>query len=420
VAAAEPPGEARFQILGPLEVRAAGGWAPVRGPRQRWLLAMLLLAGGQPVSRNRLIAEAEGGGLSGRSTISVQMHRLRALLGDQAGRLLVARPEGYQLVLAPGALDADRFASLAARGRQALEENTPDRAADLLAQALRLWRGPALGAVPATPLITGEADRLEESRLAVLELRVIADLRCGRVDHLVPELRRILIDHPLREGIWLLLLQALEAAGRHAEAIEAYGQARAALTDELGVSPGRELRQIYEQLLAANAVSTWPPPARPRPVATAGARGGHGSALRSPAAGKPPAAAGPPAAHPDARPGELIGDVPGYECCPDPLTAQTPADFAEVLRQFRAWAGDPSYRAMAEEAARCSRKAAASTLSQAANSGELPTQRVALAFVAGCGGTQEHLQAFATAWRRLRLSRSPRPQPDQSNPLLDI
>ena len=144
----------------------------------------------------------------------------------------------------------------------------------LLAEALALWRGRALADVPPSALVTAEADRLEESRLTALELRIEADLGCGLHAQLVPELRRLLSDQPLREGLWGLLIRALDGAGRHAEALAAYGQAREVIADELGVDPGPELQRLYQALLTADL--------RPssRAARPAGHRGGIGGTAR--------------------------------------------------------------------------------------------------------------------------------------------
>ena len=110
-------------------------------------------------------------------------------------------------------------------------------------------RQPA-GRCPADALVETEAGRLAELRLDATELRIRAELACGGHSQVIPELRRLLADHPLREGLWLLLMRALDGAGLHAEALDAYGQARSAIADELGVDPGAELRQFYAGLLA--------------------------------------------------------------------------------------------------------------------------------------------------------------------------
>ena len=224
----EPFGAARFRILGPLEVRAGEGWTKIGAAKQRSVLATLLLRPGEPVSTDVLIDEVwpEKPPAKAANLLSVYVHHLRKRIGDAGGRVLVTRAPGYQLVLGPGELDADQFAGLVTEGRQALASGAPDRAVDLLTEALELWRGPALADVPATALVAAEADRLGQSRLEALELRAEASLACGRFAQVLPEVRRLLADHPLQEKLWALQMRALYGAGRQAEALEVYEQAR--------------------------------------------------------------------------------------------------------------------------------------------------------------------------------------------------
>jgi DNA-binding SARP family transcriptional activator/Flp pilus assembly protein TadD len=253
----------RFRILGPLEVWTGQDWSGIGAPKWRALLAALLLNPGQLVSTDRLAAELWGDDPPDRAAnlVSVYVLRLRRALGDPEGRVLTTRAPGYQLLLGPGDLDAECFETLAGQGRAALADGDPGRAAGKLAEALELWRGPALADVPPSALVTAEADRLEESRLSAVELRIEADLGCGRGAQLVPELRRLLADQPLREGLWALLIRALDGAGRHAEALAAYGQAREVIADELGVDPGPELQRLYQAMLTADAGTREPPAA---------------------------------------------------------------------------------------------------------------------------------------------------------------
>jgi tetratricopeptide (TPR) repeat protein len=137
---------------------------------------------------------------------------------------------------------------------------------DLLTEALGLWRGRALADVAATPLVAAEANRLEESRVEALELRAEANLACGRHSEVVPEVRRLLADHLLREKLWALLIRALYGAGRQAEALEVYEQARKAISEELGVDPGAELRQLYQQMLDSDGDQTMVSLALPGPA----------------------------------------------------------------------------------------------------------------------------------------------------------
>ena len=274
----------RFRILGPLEVWTGQGWAGIGAPKWRALLAALLLNPSQAVSTDRLIAELWGDDPPDRAAnlVSVYVFRLRRLIDDAEGRVLITRAPGYQLQLAPGDMDAGRFEALVSQGRQALAHGDFRSAAAAITEAVGLWRGPALADVPPSALVTAEASRLEESRLDAVELRLEADIGCGRHAELVPELRRLVSSQPLREGLWSLLIRALDRAGRHAEALATYGEARQVIADELGVDPGPELQRLYQQLLTADLVTPREPPAGPPPLAG------------------PPSLAGPP---PPAAPG---------------------------------------------------------------------------------------------------------------------
>jgi DNA-binding SARP family transcriptional activator len=245
----------RFRILGPLEVWTDGEWQSITAEKWRSLLAGLLLRANQIVSTEVLVDELweDGPPARAKNLISIYVLRLRRLLGDNDGRLLAYRSPGYVLNLADGDLDAARFDALVADGRHALDDGDPVRAAALLSAGLGLWRGPFLANVPPTPLISSHAERTTEHRLAATELWAQAAVACDRHDEVITELRGLVGQYPLREGLWLVLLRALDGAGRRAEALEAYGQARAAISDELGVDPGADLRRQYAELLAADA-----------------------------------------------------------------------------------------------------------------------------------------------------------------------
>jgi DNA-binding SARP family transcriptional activator len=219
---------------------------------------MLLLNPGQPVSSDRLIAalwdtEPPKGALN---LLSVYVHQLRKLVGEDGSKILVTRAPGYQVVLAPGDLDAELFAARLGQAQLAMAAGDPAGAADLLTGALKLWRGPALDDVESTPPVAAGKARLEESRIEAERLRAAAELACGRPGRVVAHMRELLASYPLREEIWALLIRALLADGRQAEALEACGQARETIADELGVDPGPELQQLYQQILTADITST--------------------------------------------------------------------------------------------------------------------------------------------------------------------
>jgi DNA-binding SARP family transcriptional activator/tetratricopeptide (TPR) repeat protein len=265
----------RFRILGHLEVQTPDGWTAISAPKWRSLLACLLVRPGQLVPTESLIFELWGDNppSTANNMVSIYVHRLRKeVIGDADGQTLVHRAPGYLLRVAPGDLDSQVFESLVAEARSALAAAQPDRAAELLAEALGLWRGPLLADVPPSPMLATHVNRAAERWLDTTELRIEADLACGRAGAVVAELRGLVAEHPLRERLRALLMRALEDAGRRAEAFEAYAQARQVISDELGVEPGSELQRLYAELLAADAssaaMSGWSAPPRTTPRRT--------------------------------------------------------------------------------------------------------------------------------------------------------
>jgi DNA-binding SARP family transcriptional activator len=298
----------RFRILGPLEVLSSDGWTAIGAAKWRSLLACLLVRPGQLVPTDSLIDElwGENPPNTANNLVSIYVHRLRKVINDTEGRVLIYRAPGYLLRLSPGDLDMQEFEARVAEGRHALAAGDPKSAAGLLSEALGLWRGPLLADVPPSPLLSLQADRAEELMLAATELRIEADLACGRAAPVVPELRGLVAAHGLRERLWALLMRALEDAGRRAEALEAFALAQEAISAELGVDPGAELRRLYLELLAADASSAVSPPRR-----TKGRRPG-----RDVAPGARPDDAGPGGVGPERSTSGGQGSVASAEPAP--------------------------------------------------------------------------------------------------------
>ena len=164
--------------------------------------------------------------------------------------VVLTRPHGYVLTVAAGELDLHRFHSLTDEGRRAFAVGDPKAAAAKLRQALALWRGPPLAEFAFDSFAHVEIDRLEELRLSALEERIEADLALGRHGDLIAELEALVAHHPWRERLRGQLMLALYRAGRQAEALHAYQQARRALVDELGIEPGEALRRLEAQILS--------------------------------------------------------------------------------------------------------------------------------------------------------------------------
>jgi DNA-binding SARP family transcriptional activator len=216
--------------------------------KRRAVLALLLLRANEVVSTARLVDDLWAERPPGRAVKAVQVYvsQLRKAVG--AG-VVETRPSGYLLRLDEGALDLDRFEVRLERGRSLLRAGGADEAADVLRDALRMWRGPALADFEHEPWARHEIIRLEELRLGATCLRVEADLLLGRHAEVAPELEALVREHPLRERLRELLILALYRAGRQADALAAYHDARATLVGELGLEPSQPLRELEKAIL---------------------------------------------------------------------------------------------------------------------------------------------------------------------------
>jgi len=248
-----------FRVLGSFEVLEGERSLALGGPQQRALLAVLLLHRGETVSTDRLIDElwGEQAPASAAKIVQGYVSHLRRELGDG---LLVTRGRGYRLEIAPEQVDIDRFVALVAGGRRALQAGDPLVASERLRGALALWRGPPLADFTYEPFAHGEIARLEEQQLAALEDRIDADLALGEHAALVSELDSLVQLHPLRERLQTQLMLALYRCGRQADALERYQQTRRELVDQLGIEPGRALRELERSILEQDPALD--PPAR--------------------------------------------------------------------------------------------------------------------------------------------------------------
>ena len=261
---------AQFRILGLIEAVVDGEPVSLGAPKQRGLLALLLVNRRRPLTAEQLIDGlwGEAPPASALQSLQVYVHGLRRVLGSErietAGR-------GYRAVVGEDELDLDLFESALARGRATLEAGRPDDAADELRQALAVWRGPALAGLPEETRRAAESERLEELRITALELRYDAELACGLHDGVVAELEVLTAEHPYNERFLQQQMLALYRCGRQAEALEAYRDARRVLADELGLEPSpatQELEQaILRQDLSLAAPAAPTRTTRPLPVA---------------------------------------------------------------------------------------------------------------------------------------------------------
>jgi DNA-binding SARP family transcriptional activator/DNA-binding beta-propeller fold protein YncE len=263
-----------FRILGSVEVRAGAEPLDLGGRKPTALLALLILYGTEGVSADRLIDElwGEDPPRTARKSLQVHVSRLRRELGEG---VLETRPHGYVLRIEREQVDLYRFEELLEEGRDALQAGNPRQAAFVLREALALWRGAPLAGLHGEPFAQSAAARLDDLRLDAVELRVEADLALGRHAALVGELERLVSEHPFRESLRRQLMLALYRSGRQADALAVYRSARRTFTDELGVEPGPELRELEAAILRhdpslSSPSSRGPRTARRRRVLVAG------------------------------------------------------------------------------------------------------------------------------------------------------
>jgi DNA-binding SARP family transcriptional activator len=249
-----------YRILGPLEVVDGDRTLTLGGPKQRSLLALLLLRANEVVATETLIDRLwdERPPSTAAKVVQVQVWRLRRALGAEA---LVTRPPGYLLQVGAEEYDLARFEQLVGDARGA----SPAVAAGKLREALALWRGTPLADLAHEDFATAEVARLEELRVIALEQRVEADLALGQHGELVPELEALVGEHPYRESLHGQLMLALYRSGRQADALERFQALRRLLDEELGLEPGEQLKQLQKAILAHDP--SLDAPARAEPVA---------------------------------------------------------------------------------------------------------------------------------------------------------
>ncbi|HEX6577002.1 MAG TPA: AfsR/SARP family transcriptional regulator, partial [Jiangellaceae bacterium] len=251
-----------IRLLGPFKVFVGGRPAEVAGPKRNALLALLALRSGRMVPVEVLVEALWGAEVPAAPRNAIQHHvsRLRAALGAES---IAAAPDGY--ALAGATVDALRFEELLARARSAGRVGDAGQAAELVARALALWRGWPLQGLPDSPWVAAEAARLDVLRTDALEEQFEAVLALGGHTEVVGRIRQVLEEHPFRERLWGQLMLALYRDGRQAEALEALGQARRVLAEQLGVEPGPGLQRLQAAILAHDpALAIVPVAAAPR------------------------------------------------------------------------------------------------------------------------------------------------------------
>jgi DNA-binding SARP family transcriptional activator len=258
-----------YRILGPLEVADEGEPVPLGRPKERLVLAVLLLHANEFVSRERLIDELWGAAPppTAKKAVNVYVSQLRKALAQNGHDPIETADGGYRLGVDLDELDAGRLRQLLTTARERASAGEPEAAALVLREVVALWRGPTLSGLLLESHGREEVAQLDELRLTALMDRIDCDLALGRHEEVLGELHVLVGEHPLRERLRAQQMLALYRADRQSDALDAYQQARHDLTEELGIDPSESLQRLQQAILRHD-------PALEAPAGTASANGG--------------------------------------------------------------------------------------------------------------------------------------------------
>jgi DNA-binding SARP family transcriptional activator len=243
-----------FGVLGPLLMTSYGVRVPVGAPKQRAVLAMLLINRNRPVSVESLINAVWGEEPVPAARTSIQAHvsNLRRLLrtaGVDAYQVLASAPPGYQLSVADADCDLGRFVSAKAAASQAAAAGSFEEASGHLSVALAEWRGPVLDDLRDFIFVDAFATALMEEKVAAHTARAEAEIACGRAGAVIGELEVLTAEHPYREPLWAQLITAYYVTERQSDALGAYRRLKTALAEGLGIDPGPTVSTLHERIL---------------------------------------------------------------------------------------------------------------------------------------------------------------------------
>jgi DNA-binding SARP family transcriptional activator len=233
-----------------------------RAQQQRQVFTQLAVAAGKMVRVSDMCAELWDGEPPSSAVTVVQTYvvALRKQLARAMGRstreisndVLVTHPDAYTLNIDPATVDAHRFETMHRLGSRALAAGRPDVAADHLAEALDLWRGPVLADMRTGPLLELDVTRLTLARLVATEQRIEADLQLGRHYEVLAELADLTARQPLDETLHQQYMLALHRTGRRTKALQVYQRLRSVLSSELGLGPCRSVQRVHQAILRAD------------------------------------------------------------------------------------------------------------------------------------------------------------------------
>jgi SARP family transcriptional regulator, regulator of embCAB operon len=245
---------AEFGVLGPLQICVDGAPVPLGTPKQRAVLAMLLINRNRPVATDALIDAAweQFPPPDPRASLHSYVSNLRKLLGSidvDSRTALASAPPGYRLAVPESHCDIGRFALGKTTGVHAAAAGKFEQASEALSAALAEWRGPVLEDLRDFQFVDAFAAALIEDKMLAHTARAEAEIACGRSYAVIGELESLTAAQPYREPLWAQLITAYYVAERQSDALDAYRRLKRTLADDLGIDPGPRLQTLYERVL---------------------------------------------------------------------------------------------------------------------------------------------------------------------------
>ncbi|HTZ14235.1 MAG TPA: BTAD domain-containing putative transcriptional regulator [Mycobacterium sp.] len=248
----------QFGVLGPLQMSIGGALVPLGTPKQRAVLAVLVVNANRPVDIDVLIGAAwnQRPPAGARATLHAYISNLRRLMSsagiDRA--LLASAPPGYRLAIGQDQYDLGRFRTQKDAGLHAAAAAEFEQASRQMSDALAQWRGPFLEDLRDFQFVETLAAAFDEEKVVAHTAHVEAEIACGRPHAVITELETLIAEHPYREPLWAQLITAYYLADRQSDALDAYLRLKTRLAEDLGIDPGAKLRELYEQVLRQEPV----------------------------------------------------------------------------------------------------------------------------------------------------------------------
>jgi SARP family transcriptional regulator, regulator of embCAB operon len=251
----------KFGLLGPLSITVAGAPVALGTPKQKAVLAVLLINRNRAVGTEWLVDAAwdQSPVPAARTSIHSYVSNLRRLLGGAGvnpNAVLASAPPGYRLNVADGDCDLDRFIAKKNAGLQAAAAGRSEEASRHLSAALAEWRGPVLADLGDFEFVKTFATAVTEGQMLVHITRAEAEIACGRAQTVIGDLETLAAQHPYREPLWAKLITAYYVVERQSDALDAYRRLKTALAEDLGIDPGPTVSALHERILRQERLNT--------------------------------------------------------------------------------------------------------------------------------------------------------------------